>query len=209
MELLESYEKRKEEIKNRLKDFSAVMEKTDEEIFEELVFCLLTPQSKARICYSTVKKLKEKGLLFSGDEQSIRTWMAGVRFPNEKTKHVVAARDVFMNGSVVKIKEKLKLIDDSRELREWLVKNVNGLGYKEASHFLRNIGIGFDLAILDRHIIKNLKEHGVIEEVPKSLTPKKYIEFEKKMKEFSERIGIPMAELDLLFWSMETGEIFK
>jgi len=207
MELLELYEERKEKIKNRLKDFSAVMEKSDEDIFEELVFCLLTPQSKARICDSAVKKLKEKGLLFSGDVQSIRTWMAGVRFPNEKTKHVVAARDIFMNGSDVKIKERLS--GNSRELREWLVKNVNGLGYKESSHFLRNIGIGFDLAILDRHIMKNLKEHGVIEEVPKALTPKKYLELEKKMKEFSERVGIPMAELDLLFWSMETGEVFK
>ena len=86
---------------------------------------------------------------------------------------------------------------------------MKGLGYKEASHFLRNIGVGLDLAILDRHIIKNLKRYGVIEEVPKSLTPKKYLEIEEKMKEFARRIDIPMPELDLLFWSMETGEVFK
>jgi len=38
---------------------------------------------------------------------------------------------------------------------EWLVKNLTGLGYKEAGHFLRNIGSG-KIAILDRHILRNL-----------------------------------------------------
>jgi len=80
---------------------------------------------------------------------------------------------------------------------------------KEASHFLRNIGLGKDLAILDRHILKNLKEYGVINEIPKSITKKVYIAIEDKMREFSKRINIPMDELDLLFWSKETGIIFK
>ena len=89
------------------------------------------------------------------------------------------------------------------------MKNVNGLGYKETSHFLRNIGLGKNFAILDRHILKNLKRYGVIKSIPKTLTRKKYLEIERKMKKFSEKIKIPLAELDLLFWSEETGEIFK
>jgi N-glycosylase/DNA lyase len=84
-----------------------------------------------------------------------------------------------------------------------------GFGLKEASHFLRNIGSEFDLAILDRHIIKNLLRYGVIDEIPKSLTKKQYLMIEERMKKFSKKIGIPLAELDLLFWSEETGEIFK
>ncbi len=207
MDLSEIYEKRKDEIKNRLNDFSSVIQKNDKDIFEELVFCLLTPQSKARVCDKAVKKLKEKGLLFNGDEKTVKAWIAGVRFPNEKARHVVAAQNMFVNGDSVKIKDKLK--GNSKEMREWLVKNVRGLGYKEASHFLRNIGLGFDLAILDRHILKNLVKYGVVEEIPKSLTAKKYMEIEKRMQEFSKQTKIPMAELDLLFWSMETGEVFK
>ncbi len=207
MELQEHYEKRKDEIKGRLNEFSKMMQKSDEEIFEELVFCLLTPQSKARTCDKAVKKLKEKGLLFNGDVKDVKAWIAGVRFPNEKAKHVVAARKTFVNGNNVKLKDKLN--GDNKEIREWLVKNVKGLGYKEASHFLRNIGIGFDFAILDRHIMKNLKKYSVIDDVPKTLTPKKYLEIEEKMKQFSERIGISLPELDLLFWSMEAGEVFK
>jgi len=93
--------------------------------------------------------------------------------------------------------------------REWLVKHIKGLGYKEASHFLRNIGVGEKFAILDRHIMRNLIKFKVIEKLPKSMSPKIYIEIEQKMKQFANKNKIPLCELDLLFWSMETGSIFK
>ncbi|MFW5800234.1 MAG: DNA lyase, partial [Spirochaetota bacterium] len=93
--------------------------------------------------------------------------------------------------------------------RVWLVKNIKGYGYKEASHFLRNIGFGDNIAILDRHIYKNLKLLNVIDEIPKSASPKKYIEIEQKMREFSKEINIPMAHLDFVLWYKEAGEIFK
>ncbi len=86
---------------------------------------------------------------------------------------------------------------------------MKGLGYKEASHFLRNIGLGFDLAILDRHIMRNLLKYGVIDKIPECITKKCYLSLENEMKKFSDKIDIPLADLDLLFWSEETGEIFK
>jgi len=103
-----------------------------------------------------------------------------------------------------------KLLNGSSgpELREWLVGNVNGLGWKEASHFLRNIGHR-DLAILDRHILKNLTKHGVLRALPATLTPKRYLAIEAKFARFASAVGLTMDELDLLFWSRETGEILK
>mgnify|MGYP001596399044 FL=1 len=98
---------------------------------------------------------------------------------------------------------------DILKTREWLAENVKGIGYKEASHFLRNIGFGKNLAILDVHILKNLKNHGVIKKIPKSLTKREYLNIENKLREFCKKINIPMDELDLLFWSKETGFIFK
>ena len=95
------------------------------------------------------------------------------------------------------------------ETREWFVKNVKGLGYKEASHFLRNIGLGKNFAILDVHILKNLKRYKVIKKIPPSISKKTYIKIEESVREFSGRINIPLEELDLLFWSHETGVIFK
>ena len=101
-----------------------------------------------------------------------------------------------------------RFLTNPRQIREYLVENIKGIGYKEASHFLRNIGHR-NLAILDRHILKNLKDLKVINDIPKSLSKNKYFEIEKKFSNFSKEINIPMDELDLLFWSIETGEVFR
>ena len=205
-----SYQKKKLEIKERLEDFKRVWNRSDEEIFAELCFCFLTPQSKARAADRAIKSMIEKKLLLSEKKDQIlkEIRIQGIRFPENKTKFILEAREFFTRNGKIDIKSKLeKGSVDSK--REWLVKNVKGLGYKEASHFLRNIGLGFDLAILDRHIMKNLMKHGIIHEVPKCLTKKCYLSFENKMKNFSKQVKIPMPDLDLLFWSEETGEIFK
>src|SRR6267143_178578 len=108
-----------------------------------------------------------------------------------------------------KMVEELRSFYNPFELREWFVENVKGLGYKEASHFLRNIGHGEEFAILDRHILRNIKKLGLVEEIPTSLTKKKYLDIEERLRHFSKEIDIPMADLDLLFWSKETGWVFK
>ena len=89
-----------------------------------------------------------------------------------------------------------------------MLKNIKGYGRKEVAHSLRNLGYE-NLAILDRHILKNLVEHKVIKELPKSLTNKRYNEIEERFKKFSKKVGIPIDELDLLFWAKETGKVFK
>ncbi len=195
--LLNTYDERRDAIKKRLQEFGNA--KSDDEIFAELCFCLLTPQSRAKICWAAIESLKKENLLFNGPQNEIEKHLAGVRFANVKAGRIVKARMHFP----------VKVIESSHEFREWLVGNICGFGYKEASHFLRNIGMGEELAILDRHILKNLVKYSVIPEVPKTLTRKRYLEIEERMKKFSKKIGVPLAELDLLFWSEETGEIFK
>jgi len=100
-------------------------------------------------------------------------------------------------------------MNDSFERREWIVKNVRGMGWKEASHFLRNVGFGEELAILDRHILRNMERLDVIESIPKTITGKNYVEMEAKLREYVKTIDIPMDEMDLLLWYKEAGEIFK
>jgi len=136
--------------------------------------------------------------------------LVGVRFRNNKTRYIICDRESLTEGGKIYIKR--LLAGDMHAVRDMIVKDTDcfkGLNYKEASHFLRNIGKGDELAILDRHILRNLKRYGVIEEIPNALTARKYLEIEEKMKWFSEKIDVPMAELDLLWWSEETGEIAK
>jgi len=208
-DLIELYKIKKDEIKKRLKEFQNILNESDEKIFAELAFCVCTPQSKATICWNAISSLIKNDLLFKGDAEKIRPFLNTVRFGNNKAKYIVEARNFFTENGKLKIKEKIQEFKNIFELREWLVENVKGLGFKEASHFLRNMGLGENLAILDRHILKNLKEYEVIKEIPRALTSKIYLEIEKKMKEFSKKINTPMSELDLLFWSKETGKIFK
>ena len=194
-----------EDIQKRLEDFR--LKKNDEEIFAEMIFCLLTPQSKAKLCWHAVENLLKKDLLLKGDNKQIVEELKGVRFKYKKGGYIMEARKFFMKNDG--IKQRLEKFRDAGEAREWLVNNVKGMGYKEASHFLRNIGLGENLAILDRHILKNLNLLGVIQKIPDSLSKKKYMEIEKKMKKFAEEIGIKMSHLDLVLWYKETGEIFK
>jgi len=209
--LFESYENKKEEIKSRLKEFQETLEQSDERIFSELAFCICTPQSKATICWNAINSIMKNSLLFYGSKEKITPFLNSVRFGETKAERIVEARNTFTKNGKLNIKEKIMMFNSSTDLRNWLVKNVNGLGMKESSHFIRNIGFDYEnqLSILDRHILKNLKEFDIIKDIPKCLTEKRYLEIEKNMKEFGNKIKLSLYELDLLLWSKETGIIYK
>lgn len=193
-----NYQEKKSAIKQRLKDFQNI---PGENYFHELLFCLLTPGSKAQKCQEAIEFLKkEKQFSYKKVNAILRS---RTRFHNNKTKRVLEAKENWK-----KIEAQLSN-ENIPELRNWLAENVNGLGLKEAGHFLRNIGKSNNqIAILDRHILKNLKKEAIIsEEEIKSKND--YLKKEKQFLEFSKVSKIPIDELDLLWWSNENGEIFK
>ncbi len=207
-ELNKEYKNRKNEIKKRLLEFKKIWSEPDKRIFSELCFCLCNPQSKAVRCDKAVSVLEKSGVLFTGGVSEIKNGLWGVRFPNNKAKYLVKSRELFTEDGVIKIKKKIDT-DDIFWTRAWLVQNVLGIGFKEASHFLRNIGFGKDLAILDVHILRNMLRYRVISSIPKNISVATYLSLENKLRDFSEKAGVPLDELDLLFWSMGTGEVFK
>jgi N-glycosylase/DNA lyase len=208
-ELLAKYARKRVDIAARLAHFEQVGKKGGCTLFEELCFCLLTPQSKARSCDSAIQELKENKLLFDGDAAAIAKVLSKkTRFHNNKARYLVEAREKFAaNGFSSLVSATFS--GTERHARGYFVKNVKGLGLKEASHYLRNVGRGSSLAILDRHILKNLAKEGAISCVPASLTEKRYLEIEREMEKFCRKTGVPLSHLDLLFWAEETGEIFK
>ncbi|MGC9031668.1 MAG: N-glycosylase/DNA lyase [Minisyncoccia bacterium] len=199
------YKKLKPEIKKKIKEFKENLNKEKEDIFAELSFCILTPQSKAESCWQAIEILKKENLLFYGSEEEIIKKLKKVRFKRKKARYIIQARKVFEND----LKNLIKNSKDIYFLREFLIEEIKGLGMKEASHFLRNIGRGQNIAILDRHVLKNLKEFGIIKRIPETLTKKRYLEIEKKFIKFSETLGIKPDEFDLLLWAKETGFVFK
>ncbi len=208
--IYETYDKIKPEILKKLHEFEQIWKsKNDTDIYKELLFCLLTPQSKAENAWEIIKNLERKNLLFEAKENILKDELRMVRFRNNKAKYIRNAQRLFVKDGKPKIVGMLSGFENHFEAREWLVKNVKGLGYKEASHFLRNIGLGEDLTILDRHILKALLKFGIINTLPKTLTRKRYIETEEKMRDFANSIGIPLSHLDFVFWQIQTERIFK
>lgn len=192
----------REAIQSRLQEFAAVPRS---DYVYELVYCMLTPQSSAVHAAQALEVLKAEEALH--DERMIADVLARrehyIRFHRTKARHITAVMRQFDQIAAM-----LNNGADAFEQRRWLVGHVKGVGWKEASHFLRNIGHR-DLAILDRHILKNLRYHGVIRSLPKTLTTKRYLAIEQRFRRFAQALGVSMDELDLLFWSNETGQILK
>jgi len=209
-EIKSLHQEKRGEICLRLEEFKGIWDRgTNEHIFAELVYCIITPMARGSMCGAAVDDMVRTGVLFTGAREQIKARLIGARFIHKKSAYIVEAREKFLGDGSRILRSVLGTIDDDQEAREWLVGHVKGIGYKEASHFLRNIGFTQELAILDRHIIRNLHSLGVIRETPDSLSKRRYLGMEKKMREFSNAVHIPMGHLDLLLWCKETGEILK
>jgi len=206
-ELLQSIENlKKSQIKKvidaRIREFKENGKKSSDEIFKELCFCILTANFNAERSIKIQEVLGDGLLTLQESLLARKLKELGHRFPETRAKYIVKAR---------KYKDSLKDIinsfDDENKLREWLVKNIKGIGYKEASHFLRNIGYT-NFAIIDFHIIDILARYKLIKK-PKTLTKRKYLEIENLLRGIARRSNLNLAELDLYLWYMETGKVLK
>lgn len=201
-ELSNKYILFKDNIESRLLEFSKIQA---EKYFYELCFCFCTPQSKASsalIVQNELERLDFKNNSFDPVDILFRKENY-IRFHRQKSNRLMEMKDRF-----TEIESLLNSDLDNFKKRNWLAENLKGIGYKEASHFLRNIGYR-DLAILDRHILKHLVSCELFKEIPNISTKQRYLDVEKRFLEFAESVNIPIDHLDLLFWSEEAGEILK
>jgi N-glycosylase/DNA lyase len=206
----EVHAQRREEVRKRLSEFAAVWEKgSDRHLWEEMVFCFFTGGCSARMGLKSVEAVRP--LLMNGTQAELANALAGShRYPNARAGYVVYTRNFLEEHHGFQLRKKLQSFDDPMERRDWLVKEkgIKGLGYKEASHFLRNIGFkGY--GILDKHILRSLAELKIIDDPKPPNTRSKYLSTEAKLKKLTKITGVDFDELDLVLWSMKTGEILK
>ena len=197
---------KKSEVKNlvdaRLREFKEIGNGSSNEIFKELCFCILTANFNAERSMKIQMEIGDGFSTLPESHLAKKLSELGHRFPNTRARYVADTRK-YKNS----LKDIVKTFNDDNELREWIVKNVKGIGYKEASHFLRNIGYT-NFAIIDFHIIDVLTKHEIIEK-PKVLTKRKYLEIEELLRKIARKSNLNLAELDLYLWYMETGKILK
>ncbi|MDD4353021.1 MAG: N-glycosylase/DNA lyase [Candidatus Nanoarchaeia archaeon] len=203
--LLLKNSKVKEIVDKRLKEFELKQKQNNDEWYSEMCFCILTANSRAQTAINIQNELGPKGFLEKNQKELEETISRNKhRFSGMKSRYLIESRKQKEIKSIL-----TNLTIKSQEfLRNYLAENILGIGLKEASHFLRNVGF-FELAILDRHILALLQEYKYISEIPKSLTKKEYFRIEKIFQNLAKELNMASAELDLYMWYMRTGEVLK
>jgi N-glycosylase/DNA lyase len=205
-----AHRERRASIRARLAEFAEVgRSATDARLWEELVFCIFTAGASARMGLNSVEAVRP--LLARGTHEELAAALQSKhRYPVSRSGYIVATRAYLEGDCGMRLRERLEAFTDPLERRDWLAreKGIKGLGYKESSHFLRNVGWrGY--AILDKHILRCLAEVGVIETPDPPATRARYLATEERLRRFARDIRIDFDELDLALWSAKTGEILK
>jgi len=209
--LLHDYRVKRAAINARLNEFAQIQKSGDDSrYFEELVFCIFTAGASARMGLRSVDRVGP--YLRSASHCQLASALAGAhRYPTSRSGYIVHTRRYLRNDCGLRLRERLESFGANRDSRrDFLAANpgIKGVGYKEASHFLRNIGYrGY--AILDKHILRTLYEFGVIGSPDPPASKKNYLVIEELMRKFAQETRINFDELDLLLWSNKTGEILK
>ena len=214
-DLEKNLKENRKEIKKRIEQFSKVKGSDEERWFLELVFVILSSQSKAKEAWKAAQKLEELGLLDSGSKEDIEEVIGkyDVSYERSKADYIVKARKNLSQPTLKNpgkgLKLKSSMPEDPKKAREWLVDTVPGISWKGASHFLRNVGYSYSFGIASTHTLAVLSEIGRIKDVKPPGSEKEYKEFEEEIRKLAEDLDITPGTLDLVLWSMKTGEVFK
>ncbi len=197
MNLIQIVESVREQAKNlveeRWKEFEELGKSgTSEDLFCELSFCVLTANWSAAGGIKAQQEIGKGFLELDEDELKLALKKVGHRFPNARASYIVSNK-----WMIEKLKEILQM--PTPKARDYIVENAKGIGWKEASHFLRNVGKG-DVAILDKHILRIMKNTMLIDEIPKGWTKKRYLSYEEALKPIAQHFFMPLGKLDLYLW---------
>ncbi|WP_073072999.1 N-glycosylase/DNA lyase [Thermosipho atlanticus] len=201
-EIKRIYSNAKEEVEKRWAEFENLGKNgTEEELFIELSFCILTANWTAKDGIKAQKEIKDGFLTLNLEELENALRKVGHRFPKARSKYIYENRWI-----LGKLKEIVS--NDTNDARVFLVNNIKGIGWKESSHFLRNVG-KCDVAILDKHVLRLLKKYDLIKEIPKSWNKNRYLSIEKIFKQVAQEFGECPGKFDLYLWYYLKGVVEK
>lgn len=169
------------------------VDKLAEEMFYHLCFAILAPQTTFKSNHKAITYLREYDFMNKSlTRKTLETVVKSTRFYRIKADRLLKLKEQFSNIFI------MMLSDTDEELkREYLVENVNGIGMKAASHFLRNMGYK-NLAIIDTHVLKFLEC-----DAPKN--KKEYLKIERRFRDIANKLDLHAAELDAIVWKRYSG----
>ena len=184
-------------------------DQSEDSLWRELVACILGSRVTFEAAYSAVKRMHEM-LLLSGSrrtacfdqyEQDARAALSGgYPFYRMRAKQIRRAAE-HLYGTRGSIRGVLNTARDGRSARRLLAAEVSGLGPKQASLFLRNIGYAKHVAILDVHVLTYMNWVGLTDAPIKSVsTVRKYETLEDAFIEHACSFGSAPDRFDLAVW---------
>jgi len=180
-------------VEDRWREFEKLRkEGTEEELFSELCFCVLTANWSAQGGIKAQKFINNGFVHLPKEELSQKLREVGHRYPEARAEYIISNRWI-----INRLKDLLKEDDP----REFIVMNVKGLGWKESSHFLRNVAYT-NYAILDKHVLRIMHQYGLIDEIPKGWTKKRYLDYEERLRKVANDFGEHLGKFDLYLWYM-------
>jgi len=180
-------------VEDRWREFEKLRkEGTEEDLFSELCFCVLTANWSAQGGIKAQKFINNGFVHLTKEELSQKLREVGHRYPEARAEYIISNRWI-----INRLKDLLKEEDP----REFIVMNVKGLGWKESSHFLRNVAYT-NYAILDKHVLRIMHQYGLIDEIPKGWTKKRYLDYEERLRKVANDFGEHLGKFDLYLWYM-------
>ncbi|MEZ5617526.1 MAG: hypothetical protein R3E40_04520 [Rhodocyclaceae bacterium] len=182
---------------------------SEADLRRELVACVLGSQVRFETAVSALDKLKTAGLLKcswwrkikdEGFEREVYDCLSrGYRFPRARAKQLAGARDALAKKSLtIRLSEGVS----PRAMRVDLIDAIPGLGPKQASMFLRNIGWSVELAILDTHVLRFMELKQLLTTAPNNIgSIAGYERAEHIAIKYADSYGEPVGYVDVAIWA--------
>ncbi|ONN64993.1 hypothetical protein [Herbaspirillum sp. VT-16-41] len=190
---------------------------SEERLWWELSVCVLSSQVSFQVAIAAADAISESALLHDKDVpligladklENVLSHVVRVRgkhktyrFPNARAKQLAETRRVVIAATDGSLGDLLARFADAHSAREWLVEHACGLGPKQASMFLRNVGVSYDLAILDRHVLNYMAEIGIAKNTRGVISMlNRYLVFEAALSDHAKTLGHSVGILDWAIW---------
>jgi N-glycosylase/DNA lyase len=180
----------------------------------ELSCCILSSQVPYPLAMAAADAIHSRGFLHKteGNQEDLAERLFEVlttpldvegkkrsyRFPKAKAGHLAStwAAVAGTGGSL-----KALISRDVNDVRAWLVAHACGIGPKQASMFLRNCGVTYDLAILDRHVLNYMSAQGIYSGAQTSISGlSQYGLHEQRLRDHAREMDCPVGLLDWAIW---------
>lgn len=183
-------------------------------LWKELSCCILSSQVKYPTAVAAAEAIAEKGALLSHEPvtpDALRETLAAplsvegrqvrYRFARSKAQQLSEAHAA-INAQSGGLSAKLESFDNGEHARRWFVQHAPGLGPKQASMFLRNTGMTYDLAVLDRHVVEYMDYVGLHVAGRNSTTSSLagYTSREAVLKSYAQGLGMAVGLMDWAIW---------